>query len=263
MLALVLLNGCGTEDVQKSEDPTSQAFQQALVADLQPVAPRIVRSDPIEIAEPGEYAEPSWAKTGAVPADTPADDHRLVAHFGPSTGGRVQILEYDEQALEELAQALAARGVAEAVAPPGAELDPTQEKGWSSNWFLGPGVDNRYDMSSLSNWELKTIGRLAANGWGTGTLFGRRLVLTVAHAIINNNGAYVPGQFSAHRKGTTTPYGTQNVVAAWWGGKYIQNCTCASSPCPPGFWSDCLPEDWAVVLLQDNFPSGHPGWLGF
>ncbi len=172
----------------------------------------------------------------------------------------MQILEFDERALEELAAALAGRGVAEAVAPPGGELEPVQEKGWSSSWFLGSGVDNRSNMSSLTNWELKTIGRL---GGGTGTLFGRRLALTAAHVIIDNNGNYIPRQFSAHRQGAATPYGTQNVVAAWWGGNYIQNCTCASTPCPPGFWSDCLPEDWAVVLLQDSFPSGHPGWLGF
>lgn len=39
----------------------------------------------------------------------------------------------------------------------------------------------------------------------------------------------------------------------------MANCTQGA----PSYWNQCVPEDWALVLLQDSFPSGHPGWLGF
>ncbi|MDP2322409.1 MAG: hypothetical protein Q8N51_00070, partial [Gammaproteobacteria bacterium] len=67
------------------------------------------------------------------------------------------------------------------------------------------------------------------------------------------------GTFQPAVNGASLPFGQQAVVAAWWGGNYISKCTGGA----PGYWSDCVPEDWALLLLQDNFPQGHPGWLGY
>lgn len=54
------------------------------------------------------------------------------------------------------------------------------------------------------------------------------------------------------------PHGQLAVIGAWWGGKYISGCLNGG-----GTWDKCVPEDWALLLLADSFPQGHPGWLGY
>ena len=129
--------------------------------------------------------------------------------------------------------------------------------GWSSATMSGDGVDNRVDRSGASNWEYQTVGFLQGKGC-TGTLVGRKLVITAAHCVLNGPNTYVEQRFHAKRKGTSSPYGSQRAVKAWVGGKWEQ-LGCDSN----AISEQCIREDWAVLLLEDSFPQGHPGWLGF
>lgn len=247
-----------SEAAEDGVDVTTKAFQASLVAGLEPVVPRVVGLEPINVRsepdfsrmaslEPEEYSDP----------DDAAPTHRLVAYVEAGKS-EVQLLAYDEKELRSLANTLASRGIAEPAVPSDAQVG-TQVMGWSSPNAFSNGVDNRIDLSSALNWEYRTTGRLWAAGGCTATLFGRRLAITAAHCVVDAQGNYVAGQLSLHQNGTTRPYGTQNVLGAWFGGKFRANCTNGA----PGFWSECMPEEWALLLLEDRFTSGHPGWMGF
>ena len=161
-------------------------------------------------------------------------------------GDRIEPLRFDRSALASVGSRLADLGIAEpvSVSTEGSEAIP---KSWSNAY------DSRVDLSSMSGAQYDKIGRLSAALNCTGTLIGRRLVLTNAHCILNSSGNYVAGTFQADVRDSTEPYGEQDVLAAWWGGNY-SGCT---------NWATCVPEDWAILLLEDNFPSGHPGWHGY
>lgn len=255
------LAGCGGETPGAPGGTGSHlthAYQQSLVAGVKPVVPTVVSTDPISIVptQTGTMARASWAMNPAkFQAASLPEDHQLVAHVDTARP-EVQTLRYDGAALEALAEELMPLGIAEPVHP---EEVPLEEKGWSSAVAAGNGVDNRVNLSGFQNWEYRTVGRLWAAGGCTATFFGRRLIITAAHCVVDPNGNYAAGTFQPAVNGAALPFGQQSVVAAWWGGNFISKCTGGA----PGYWSDCVPEDWALLLLQDNFPQGHPGWLGY
>lgn len=253
-------SGCGGDPTPPISGTTrsSHEYQAALVADVIPVVPTVVRTEGISVvpAQTDTMAYPKWT-SGPSPngGGSTADAHQLVAHLDGSDA-ELKVLSYDSKKLEELAAELVPRGIAEPVLP---DQVPLQEKGWSSAIPSGNGVDNRVNLSGSQNWEYRTVGRLSAAGGCTATFFGRRLVITAAHCIIAPDGSYAAGTFQPAKNGASLPFGQQSVVAAWWGGNFISKCTGGA----PGYWSDCVPEDWALLLLQDSFPQGHPGWLGY
>ena len=247
--------------IEQGTDVTTKSFQTELIADVKPVDPKVVETVPIKvISQPDDSRMATVADKKPTFADAVAPPHGLVAQVEPDKG-KVQILEYDKSELQALAEVLTARGIAEP-APPiehqGNEVTGDRFKGWSSPNATSNGVDNRVNLSNASNWEYKTYGRLWAAGGCTAALFGRRLAITAAHCIIDSQGNYVAGNLSLRQKGTYKPYGTQSVQRAWFGGRYLANCI-------NGAWdlNRCIPEDWALLVLEDNFPSGHPGWMGF
>jgi len=260
VLALMALPaGCGGEPTSPvARSRTTHEYQQALLKDVTPVIPTVVGTTAISVkpTQKGMMATPPWAANPSnMDAGSPPEDQQLVSYLEASQPV-VQSLRYDSEELAALAAKVVPLGIAEPVQP---DQVPLQEKGWSSAVSSGNGVDNRVNLSGFQNWEYRTVGRLWAAGGCTATFFGRRLIITAAHCVIDPNGNYAAGTFQPAVNGGTLPFGQQSVVAAWWGGNYISKCTGGA----PGYWSDCVPEDWALLLLQDNFPQGHPGWLGY
>ena len=128
--------------------------------------------------------------------------------------------------------------------------DPFVPKGWSN------GVDNRIDLSSSSfdTLEFNVIGK--HQDYGTGTLIGRRIVITAAH--IATWGTPTNWSFTPRMKPSGAPYGTSGPFAyAFWSANWTSSCLTM-------YTSDCHKYDWAVDILTD--PTGFtwtPGYMGF
>lgn len=206
---------------------------------------------------------PRWkrAPAGYAPENTPLTVARYVAG-----DDHADLLEFDPDELRRLAEAARDLRLAEessAIYPGGDESAPAASPPVSPAvrpQGLSNGVENRLDLSASNDGAYNRQGRLWGDGGCTAQLIGRRIVATAAHCVIRySDGAYVAGTFAADQVGNTTPFGVQTLQQVWYGGKYNQYCT---NPAP-GYWSDCVREDWAFVVLQDNFPSGHPGYFGY
>jgi V8-like Glu-specific endopeptidase len=217
---------------------------------MSPVAPLVVAEEH-GVVPASTAVEQETPRRPSAPS-TPVDASGLVMEFDVPTGTQ-RLARYDFKYAAQNIQPSSA-GVTSSVSMSGGIGVPSQV---FAPQGLSNGIDSRIDLSTFDNFEYGTIGQVLAAGGCTGTLVGRRLVLTAAHCIINSNNQYVAGTFTAKIRGTSKPYGTQKVVAASWGGKYQTDCYRF------GDWAHCVPEDWAVLVLEDKFPNGHPGWLGF
>ncbi|MBK6517173.1 MAG: trypsin-like serine protease [Polyangiaceae bacterium] len=137
-----------------------------------------------------------------------------------------------------------------------AEDDDFAEKGLSNS------TDNRLYLGTGSNWTdthsaLSRIGDLSP-GACSGALFGRRLVLTAAHCVVNAGGSWSYREFAPRRRGDTYPYGSSQQWGTIWPTAYTAN------NCHTTFvGSTCVKYDFAVMVLPDppSFDS-HPGWMG-
>jgi hypothetical protein len=99
----------------------------------------------------------------------------------------------------------------------------------------------------------------------TGTLVGRRLVLTAAHCVVNPNLAQTNQTYRARGSGASQPFGAVTTAAYWWDAAYsannCQNVYTAANR------ETCGRYDWALLLLPDNAwagsPNGTPAWAGY
>lgn len=169
---------------------------------------------------------------------------------------------FDSADFKSIAEELAARGFAEASHPltgvVEAPADPP--RGWSN------GIDSRVRKSIANGYpatenSLRRLGQV--NGGCTGTLVGRRLVLTAAHCVVNSSLTWPTQTYRARRDGSTTPYGTESTSAIYYDNQYVaNNCHITYN----GSTHDqCVRWDWAVMVLPSDAWSGvpSPGWMGF
>ncbi len=260
LTCVCMLMGCATEEKSEGVSAQSQlALEQAvLVAGVEPMLGEQVGAFLVPRETPEDALKDSrlswFERPQGIPA-LPTAPHDTVAVLD-ETDREARLMHYERRKLAEAVKPLFSRGISEphaGTAGPGAAAPPgRQTLGWSG------GVDNRVDLSSVNSAVYKRIGLVSGARGCTGTLVGRRLVLTAAHCVITASGTYVPATFEAAFSGTSGPYGKQKVVSASWGGKYISNCTGSAV----GSWDRCVPEEWALLVLEDRFPNGHPGWFG-
>lgn len=200
--------------------------------------------------------------------EVPAKGQRRLI-FTDTVAGEEYMIEISDAEIEAIREVAANAGISspsqyepaaigeEAIGPSG-----QRPQGWSN------GLDSRVSKAisttyPLNQTNLRRIGQL--NGGCTGTLVGRRLVLTAAHCVVRPDLSRPSHAFRARRSGGTTPYGTENTVGYWWDAQYSGNqcqITYNSST-----HSSCAPWDWALLILREDAfagsPNGHAGWMGY
>lgn len=270
--------GDGQANLSAQDDLTTAETQQALVAELPvPQIRRVIL---------GNIPEATESMRNAVKAklDPPYDFSNLDLPPIPgidSIGDAIAVeLNYqdmtvaaiygDRDELAKFAAEVHARGLDQEVAASRVDLsetDPTlvpnspqkQTLGWST------GIDNRarlgiQDGYATTHPKLQKIGRFVNDG--SGSLIGRRIVMTAGHVVARLGGGDLSSFIPRHDWSTGVlqqPYGSEAPYAAYIGGGFFaKNChiTYDSVNCPR--------DDWAFVILNSNaFSGNHPGWFGY
>lgn len=144
----------------------------------------------------------------------------------------------------------------EATEPPRPpDLPPGTAAGWSN------GQDTRVrrgiaDGFGAGFWPYRAIGHIPNSEGCTGTLIGRRTVLTAAHCVaFQGVGPRSSLTFRARSDNTTTPmqlapYGTANIVSIWTPSNYTSASRCGDTSRAGQI--DCNKFDIAVAELDSN-----------
>ncbi len=245
-----------------ASSPTSRETQEALVAGVDLPIPELLEQKPLETVGPANATT------------EPFNSVSLMSPSPPDAPGRVstevvwvdlerrieQRLRFDPQQLGQVAAQLTARGVNKPVRGDDASGAAAGPQTGLTPMGLSYGVDNRQFLGFWPSWPYTTVGRVHARG-GTGTLVGRRVVLTCAHCITDEVAhAYwpQPWYFVPRQSNTGAPWGSLEVQGFMVGSYIATGCTEIGHG-----WAECVPQDWALLVLKDNFPLGHPGWLGY
>jgi V8-like Glu-specific endopeptidase len=245
-----------------SSDPTSKEAQEAVLAGLALPEAEIVLERALETSHSGSEPTATFdsqnnlsPSPNTASAANPSPEVFVFADLVDSVERHVR---FDMEQLAALASELTARGFNNPVRGDGAddEAEPRNEE--MATRGLSWGIDNRVYHGWWPSWPYTTVGRVHARG-GTGVLVGRRIVLTCAHCLVNEaTGQYMPPPwyFTPRQSNTGGPWGHLEVETFLAGQWLAAGCHAS------GTWADCVPEDWALLVLKDEFPLGHPGWLG-
>lgn len=146
-----------------------------------------------------------------------------------------------------------------------AEPGRADARGWSN------AVDNRVKISG-SSIQVEQ-GRITATGNCSGSAFGRRLVRTAAHCVINpdvNGGTTVAYVTYQARQDLSTIHATDVTSFYYYGGNWFnQGCSTSAGGNPWAGYSsnlsNCLLEDWAILVLATDWYSqaGEAGWASW
>lgn len=212
-----------------------------------------------EVTTPPTDPVPMWGYAGVVEPS-----------YAPNIGaaGSFMLLDYANKTLHAVsAERLESAGLRLGEAGVALQEDGTPMEvfeAWSN------ATDDRVSMTIADGFPLNhrlagRIGKVQSSiGHGTGTLVGRRLVITAAHVILDGQ-TWAQPEYIARADPSNTgapPYGSVQAQYALFGGKWISNNCHNDTSLPPPTDELCVNEDWAILVLPP-WQGAAPAYAGY